>query len=77
MSKWSPMRTAPQDGTHVLVFMEKIREMTVAKYYGEFGLRSWGLVHVGDGAFDHSLPANPTCWQRLPSPPKTDGHGAS
>ncbi len=73
MTKWHPMNTAPEDGTHVLVFMSSIREQTVAKYYGQLGLRSWGLVHVGDGAFDHSLPSKPECWTYLPKPPKQDG----
>jgi hypothetical protein len=76
MTKWQPMRTAPEDGTHVLVFMGAIREQTVAKYYGERGVRSWGLVHVGDGAYDHNLPSPPTEWTNLPKPPKTDGERA-
>lgn len=75
MTKWHPMNTAPEDGTHVLVFMAN-REQTVAKYYGQLGMRSWGLVHVGDGAFDHSLPSKPECWTNLPKPPKQDGHTA-
>lgn len=31
------------------------------------------LVHVGDGAFGHSLPSRPECWTALPKPPKQDG----
>ena len=74
MTTWKPMKSAPEDGTHVLIYMEN-GEQCVGKYYGERGVRSWGLAHVGDGAIDHQFPSKPECWRYLPPPPKSDGHG--
>lgn len=75
MTTWKPMKSAPEDGTHVLIYMEN-GEQTVARYYGQRGYKSWGLVHTSSDATDNDLPSNPTHWRHLPAPPHTDGHGA-
>lgn len=67
MSEWQPIRTAPKDGTEILVFgflkvaldEASIRYMEVCRFYKDRWTVEW---------MDSYKP--PTHWQHLPEPPR-------
>jgi hypothetical protein len=58
--RWRPIKTAPKDGSKILVGWTNDDRVALAEWNG----RRWELAYNGEG-----LP-RPTHWQPLPLPPK-------
>lgn len=70
MSEWQDIKTAPRDGTAVLLYVPGWSHgdplMTTASWYGD----EWCLLMVGGYAVDSDVYPDPTHWQPLPAPPE-------
>jgi len=65
--KWSPIATAPKDGTKILVWRPHEDHNNVA----HAGVDFWKINHYGNGEWYRSRRhQQPTHWMPLPPPPK-------
>jgi hypothetical protein len=70
MSEWLPIETAPQDGTHILVYLDE--EMLGSRVVNAAlrGEGTNGISTIGS-LFAFDAP-KPTHWMPLPEPPSED-----
>ena len=62
MNKWQPIETAPKDGTHILVCVEKKYVYLVWWFDNPRGW-CWDLTNT-------PMVGSPSHWMPLPEPPK-------
>lgn len=67
---WTPIETAPKDGTHIIVYRPKHEE----SYVPQIGEDYWGTTFFDkNGCWMRSLDEfPPTYWIPLPKPPKRE-----
>ena len=64
---WQPIETAPKDGTHILAYCDRMKEVGEVKWSTSFG--RWGATWVMAG-FNQPWASRPTHWRPLPAPPQ-------
>ncbi len=68
---WLPIESAPKDGTHILVYCSRMKEVGEARWHSEsFGGRGPTWVIAG---FNQAWASEPTHWRPLPLPPFKGG----
>ncbi len=64
---WQPIKTAPKDGTQIVLFLED-KQCAIGEYVTQKdGFAAWELFHTEDSAYYLSIRA--THWMPLPEPP--------
>ena len=64
---WQPIETAPKDGTHILAYCDRMKEVGEVMWSTSFG--RWGATWVIAG-FNQPWASRPTHWRPLPAPPQ-------
>lgn len=71
--QWSPIETAPRDGTRVLIHVPSVRMRSVFEAWWEYdteGVRGrWCTMGTPCGTDDRILPELVKNWMPLPEPP--------
>lgn len=67
MRNWQPIKTAPKDGTNIIVY----RPSFDGRYIPQVGMDWWFKTNSGDMTWAKSRPdTQPTHWMPFPEPPK-------